>query len=157
MLYEKIPNFIIVTGLILGVLYRLLIVHERRIGVLFLYLFFPFFLFFAFFIIKAIGAGDIKLFMITGLFLGTETNLFCIGLALLAAVCWGLVRLILSHKLLSRIKTLLLYIGELYRHMKYKSRGAIPYMDGERLSPTAGIHLSLPILFGTLVSAILIS
>jgi len=146
----------IAAGLLMGFLYRILIVHDRRIGVLFFDLLFPFFLFLVFFAIRAIGAGDVKLFMITGLFLGTEKNLICIGLTFLLAAVFGTVRLIRHHKLLSRIETLLLYGMELYKYLKYKGRGPIPYMTKERLDSVAKIHLSLPILLGVVTSVFLI-
>jgi prepilin peptidase CpaA len=131
--------------------------RERRIPVLLLDLFLPLILFLAFFAIKAIGAGDIKLFMVTGIFLGSRTNLICIGLALLLSAVFGLVRLIQGHNLLSRIETLLLYGRELFRHLKYKGGGTIPYLTKERLDPISKIHLSLPILLGAVASVFLIS
>ena len=91
----------IAAGLIMGILYRIVIKGERRIPVLLLDLFLPLILFLAFFAIKAIGAGDVKLFMVTGIFLGSKCNLLCIGLALLLAASYGLVRLIQGHHLLS--------------------------------------------------------
>lgn len=156
-LYEKIPNYMIAAGLIMGILYRIVIKGERRIPVLLLDLFLPLILFLAFFAIKAIGAGDVKLFMVTGIFLGSKCNLLCIGLALLLAASYGLVRLIQGHHLLSRIETLLLYGRDLIRHLKYKGGGTIFYLTGERLDPVAKVHLSLPILLGAVASAFLIS
>ena len=149
---EKIPNYLIVIGLFAGVVYRLIFCRDAAVGKIFFDLFFPFFLFFIFFVIKAFGAGDIKLLMICGVFLGTSDNLWCIALALAAAAMIGLVRLLIHKTLLTRFGSLFRYFKKLALHYKYRNGEIEPYLAGERLRGFGKIHFSLPILIGAVMT-----
>ena len=153
---EKIPNFIILSGLVTGIFYRFVICGETRVDKVILDILLPFFLFFVFFAVKAIGAGDIKLLMVTGLYLGSGKNLWCMFLALSIAAVIGLVRLILGHKLLSRFGSLLRYIKSMAHNNFLRSGETVPYLSGERLEKTGKIHFSLPILFGATIAGFFI-
>lgn len=91
MTQTRISNRLIVLGLILGLLFR--ITAEGRMGVLFFVvnIFIPVILFYLLFQMRALGAGDIKLFSMLGAFISTEqlwklmVLAFC--LAALMGVC----------------------------------------------------------------------
>lgn len=148
---EKIPNILIILGILAGLYYRIGFLHDGAIGKIVFDLFFPLMLFFIFFVIKAFGAGDIKLLMVCGLFLGTANNLRCICLALLTAAMIGLFRLLIQGKLLSRFGSLFLYLKFLVVKLRYGNGEIEPYLSKERTERVAKIHFSLPILTGVLL------
>lgn len=146
---EKIPNELILIGLLSGGFHFFSFGLRQNIGNYILGIFLPLILFFPFFVIKAFGAGDIKLLMMTGSFLGSKSNLRCIGLALLAAAMVGLVRLSTHTIILSRFDSLFRYIKNLLR----KSNGTVgsshpPYLTKERKEEYAKIHFSIYVLIG---------
>ena len=85
MTQTRISNRLIVFGLILGFIFRLWL--EGLIGVFFFVvnIFIPVILLFLLFQMRALGAGDIKLFSMLGAFISTEQLLklmvlaFCVG------------------------------------------------------------------------------
>ncbi|MBQ6638859.1 MAG: prepilin peptidase [Lachnospiraceae bacterium] len=153
---EKIPNFIILSGLVMGLFYRFIICGETRVSCILLDIALPFLMFFLFFAVKAIGAGDVKLLMVTGLFLGSRRNLWCIFAALSVAAIYGLCRLILSHKLLLRVGSLFRYLRYLVSAIRNRNGEIVPYLSGERMEKTGKIHFSLPILIGAAFSILFV-
>lgn len=150
--YEKIPNALILIGLAFGFIYRLVVCGDCRIGSIVLGMFLPLLLFFPFFAIKAFGAGDIKLLMMTGVYFGTEHNFRCIGLALLAAAMVGLVRLMIHKKILSRFGSLFAYFKDLIRNLSGKTGISSPYLSGKRKAEAAKVHFSLYVLVGATIT-----
>ncbi len=150
LLYDKVPNVLIAAGLITGLIYRLFFINPANIPVLAADLLIPFLLFFPFFLIRAFGAGDIKLLMVTGLYLGTVLNFRCIGFAIAAAAMIGIAKLLIHKRLLSRFGALLGYGKSLMENIRL-GRDIPPYMTPERTDEAAKIHFSLPVLIGTLL------
>jgi Flp pilus assembly protein protease CpaA len=150
LLYDKVPNALIAIGLITGFLYRLTRTDSVNILVLVADLLIPFLVFFLFFLIHAFGAGDIKLLMVTGLYLGTVSNFRCIGFAIVAAAMIGITKLIIHKRLLSRFGALLGYGKSLVESIRL-GNNIPPYITPERTDEAAKIHFSLPVLIGTLL------
>ena len=150
LLYDKVPNALIAIGLITGLLYRVTQENERSILILFADLMIPFLVFFLFFLIHAFGAGDVKLLMVTGLYLGTASNFRCIGFAIIAAAMIGIAKLMIHKRLLSRFGALLGYGKSLMESIRF-GNNIPPYITPERTDEAAKIHFSLPVLIGTLL------
>ncbi|MBO4291950.1 MAG: prepilin peptidase [Lachnospiraceae bacterium] len=150
LLYDKVPNALIAIGLITGFLYRVTQENERSILILLADLVIPFLIFFLFFLIHAFGAGDIKLLMVTGLYLGTASNFRCIGFAFVAAAMIGIAKLMIHKRLLSRFGALLGYGKSLMESIRL-GNNIPPYITPERTDEAAKIHFSLPVLIGTLL------
>lgn len=150
--YEKIPNALILIGLVFGFFYRIVVCGDLRAGSILFGIIFPLILFFPFFVIKAFGAGDIKLLMMTGVYFGTEFNLRCIVLALLVAAMVGLVRLVVHKRILSRVDSLFGYLVILARLRGGKTGKSVSYLTGERKEEVAKIHFSLYVLIGATVT-----
>lgn len=148
--FDKVPNALIGIGITAGVIFRLSSSKGTETWILVFDLIFPFVLFFLLFLIRAFGAGDIKLFMMTGLYLGTKSNLRCIGFAFLAAAMIGIVKLLIHKRLLSRFGVLLDYGKKMVESVIYKK--SLPlYRIGKHTEEAAKIHFSLPILIGTML------
>ena len=145
---EKIPNELIIIGLISGLAYRLLCGKDISVGKLMLDLFFPLILFFLFFVLRLFGAGDIKLLMVCGLFLGTNNNLRCICLALAVAAMNGLLRLFIHGKFRKRFDSLLRHVKTSLCVIKQGGREIDSYLTKEKAEKVAKVHFSLPILLG---------
>ncbi len=106
---RRIPNWWIVFGLGIGVLS--VFVEEKNS-----YLYYaagcllPFFLLFLFYCVKVIGAGDIKLFMVTGLFLGVKEVLYVMLCSFLIGGVYALICLIRRKSFKRRFTYLFHYV-----------------------------------------------
>ena len=153
---EKIPNELILIGIISGFVYRIPVCGEYSVAVLLRDLFLPLLIFFIFFILKVFGAGDIKLLMVCGLFLGTDVNLCCICLALAVAAMSGLIRLLIHGILLSRFESLLRHIQTSVQMVKRGGGEIGSYLEKSEKEKVSKVHFSFPILLGAL-GAVLIT
>ncbi len=81
----KISNRLIASGLMMGLAFRIL--EEGSVGIVhfLLNISIPVILLFLFFQLRALGAGDIKLFSVAGGFLTARQLLYLMGMAFLVA------------------------------------------------------------------------
>lgn len=149
----RIPNLFILIGLITGVFYRILWRGERNYLYILLGILIPFFVFFPLFVIKAMGAGDIKLFMMTGTFFTIGENVKCIVIAVLLGGIIAAVKVLIYKNLGERIRSMWTYLKAVYRHAVVGNTYEIPYMDSKdkETVKTAGIKFSLPILLAAII------
>ena len=152
---EKIPNELIIIGLVSGLIYRLLYGKDISVGKLMLDLIFPLILFFLFFVLRLFGAGDIKLLMVCGLYLGTNNNLRCICLALAVAAMNGLLRLFIHGKLRKRFDSLLRHVKTSLCVIKQGGREIDSYLTKEKAEKIAKVHFSMPILIGVTLTLLI--
>lgn len=92
---------------------------------------------------RMMGAGDIKLLMMSGGFLGVSGSLKCICCSFLAAGVWALAILAKQHVLQRRLSYLAGYLKNCRSGGKWS-----PYI--ERGEDAAYIHFSIPVLLGSL-------
>lgn len=142
----KIPNPLIIAGLIMGAAWQWCMggLHgtlDFLFGVLGTFLILAILHWF-----RMLGAGDIKLLMIMGGFLGLRDNLKCIYISFLIAAVIS-VAVLIQHRILKRrLKYFLQYVSRLRKTKKWE-----PYIKTEeRESEQAYLHFSLPILLGAL-------
>ncbi len=93
----RIPNTLILFGLISGMLYHLMSDTGQGFLLVLFGIFLPIIVFFPLFMIGAMGAGDIKLLAVTGSFFSIGENVKCIGAAIVIGGIIGLFKLIF-HK-----------------------------------------------------------
>lgn len=138
----KIKNQLILVGLLSGLLIQLL-----SHGILGIYLFIlgvvPGMILSILYVIGVLGAGDIKLFMVAGGFLGYHDMLYCIFIAFLTAAFYSAIILIKNQNFLSTMNHFLTYV----KHM---------VISGERVRYQAEsvniIHFSVFIFIGVVFS-----
>lgn len=91
---EKISNRLIVSGLFWGLAFRLLGEGSAALVHFLVNISIPVILLFLLFQMRAVGAGDIKLFSVVGGFLTTEQLLYVMFAAFAAGAVVGLIKLV---------------------------------------------------------------
>ena len=149
----QIPNVIIVSGLIIGIFYRVLCMGERNYFVILLGIIIPVLLFFPLFLIRAMGAGDIKLFAVTGTFFTIGENLKCIVLAIMLGGVFALIKVLFYRNLRERLKYMFAYFRNVLQFAGTGSFCGFSYVDRENdeCIKRAGIKFSLPILIAAII------
>ena len=117
----RVSNTLIQTGAVLGLSLHLLMYGGRGLADAFLGLFVPLALL-PLFMFSMIGAGDIKLFMVTGIFLGPGLCLQSMALTGILAAFWSLLRLIGERLTGERFAYLYSYLTRLLRLKSAGSR-----------------------------------
>ena len=115
----------------------------------------PFLICFPLFCLSMIGAGDIKLLMVTGLYVGRGVITVMISALIIAAVI-AVIKLIRRRMISERLSYFLGYINELKMYLsggKRISRNDISYIKPEDKAGRAGylMHLSLPIAIAAIL------
>ncbi len=149
----RIPNVLILGGLTIGVFYRVLCMGERNYFALLLGIIIPVLLFFPLFLIRAMGAGDIKLFAVTGTFFTIGENLKCIVLAIMLGGVFALIKVLFYRNLRERLKYMFAYFRNMLQFAGTGSFYGFPYADREddECVKRAGIKFSLPILIAAII------
>lgn len=149
----RIPNLLIVIGLIGGIFYRVLCLGERNYWLILAGVAIPVILFFPLFMIRAMGAGDIKLLAVTGTFFTIGENIKCIVLAILLGGVIAIFKILFKRNIRERIKYLFNYLGNVFRYAVAGSFYGLPYTDKEDGNEVknAGIRFSLPILLSAII------
>ena len=140
---RKIPNWWIVFGLSVGALFLLKEVsnpyHYYIIGCLI-----PFFLLILLYGIRVLGAGDIKLFMVIGLFLGKVEILHVIAWSFLFGGIYALIKMIRRNNFRQRFTYLFSYVKRVAVNGKAEA-----YVTGS-WEEEGTLHFSFCILLGCL-------
>ena len=149
----RIPNALILSGLIIGVFYRVLCMGERNYLAILLGIIIPVLLFFPLFLIRAMGAGDIKLFAVTGAFFTIRENLKCIVLAIMLGGVFALIKVLFYRNLRERLKYMFTYFRKVLQCAGTGSLYGFSYVDREDTESVkrAGIKFSLPILIAVII------
>ena len=143
---RRIPNAIIVAGMLLGVSWqwcaRGIPGLKEFLGVTLG----TFLLLAVLHYFRMLGAGDVKLLMITGGFLGFHDNLICIFFSFLIAAVFS-IAVLFKHRILKRrLQYLIQYIFK-----RIKTRTWEPYIKkGQEEDEQAYLHFSLFVFLGLL-------
>lgn len=146
---EKIPNRWVLTGLLLSLTGQILFCRESRWHPEFLSALIPFLLLIPFYLFRMIGAGDIKLLMVTGIFMKPGQMLLLLLFTFLPAAVYAVLHLCLSPSGSDRFP-----IFDRFHSMKRYvytfsgSGGLEPYWKGSR--PEEQVHLAV-FIFGALI------
>ena len=149
----RIPNFIIVLGLVAGILYRVFVVADNQYCLLIFGILLPVAVFFPLFLLRAMGAGDIKLMAVTGAFFGISENMRCIVLAIFIAGAIALVKLIIYGNARERFRYSLSFLKTVWLSAAGGVMIAAPYIQKEDKDAVkkAGIHFSVPLLVAAVI------
>lgn len=144
----KIPNWIVAIGAMGGVIYR---VWERGIvgfGLAIFYMLFPIILLYLLFLMRALGAGDIKLFSVIAIWTGIQKSCYVIFCSLLAGAIYGAVKLIYHKSLISSLLRFVQYAGRIL------STGDIEPYRTKHTWDKHSIHFALAIAIGFGIASI---
>lgn len=147
---DRVPNFLCLAGGLLAILETGY--HRGWEALVFSLLaaIFLFFLLFPFWIVRVVGAGDVKLMMVSGLFLGRDSLNFLIC----AGLCTALISFIFMIWRHNFFKRLFLF-GDYVRHC-FQNGKLLPYPFHKKTEKNdGGIHVTYGILAGHLVAWIL--
>lgn len=114
---------------------------------------FPILLLYPFYKIGTMGAGDMKLFSVIGLYVSFSESMTCMFLAFMISAIYGVILLVLSKEVKERFSYLISYLKDCMQigHFRYY------YVDsfGKKLSFTkeqeTKIHMTIPILLSVLI------
>lgn len=100
----RISNRLIVSGLFLGCFFQILELGVKGIGVFLLNVSIPVILLYLLFLIRALGAGDIKLFSMIGGIWGLQVLCITIAVSFLVAAAMSLCKILYHRNLISRLR-----------------------------------------------------
>lgn len=145
--YARIPNLLIVIGLVIGLTYSLAIggigamIAAIVQSVIFFLVSYPLYL------MKTIGAGDIKLYMMAGCFLDKSHYIRCLIFALCIA---GVIAIVKIIRYLECRKRWCYFCGYI---KKVIYTGTVDSYDVTmKENPKEGIRLAVPLLLGIVLS-----
>ena len=140
---EKISNRLIFFGIGIGLFFQLK--EHGAVGILyfFIYISIPVIVFYLLFLMHALGAGDIKLFSVIGVFLNMSGLCRCVFLAFLFGAGISLFRMVKEKSLRQRMKSLMDYAKRTVHTGQVTS-----YRSSRNAADT--ICFSVPILMGYL-------
>lgn len=143
-LYErKIPNPLIVAGLILGAAWQWSAKGPPGIADFLAGAGAPLLALGMLHYFRMLGAGDIKLLMVSGGFLSFWGSLKCIGLSFLIAAVFS-VAVLFKHRILMRRLNYFVQYLHSYRETKIWT----PYIN--RAEDAAYLHFSIPVVLGSI-------
>lgn len=145
---DRIPNGFIILGAIIGLAGRL----WYREGILpaVVTMLLAFLLMYPLFKIGALGAGDVKVFMMIGSFLVVREFLTVLIAAFVIGAVFSVVKLLAEHNGRERICYFLSYVSEVARTRQWKVYGE--YMaEDYQLYRKNKIHFTVPILFSVVL------
>jgi prepilin peptidase CpaA len=150
----KISNYLVLSGFILGFIIHVCENGWTRIPMFFFYIILPILLLFPLFLIKALGAGDIKLFSVIGCFYGSGFCLKSIAVAFAVAAIISVIRLIKYKQVRYRFQYFLDYIKSTYLMFRLGKLNTLPvYYDVKREGYQGVIHFSIAILASVIILA----
>ena len=146
----KIPNLLLAIGAVYGLLrvfyYQNFLSHIPSIIL-------PVVILYPLYKIGTIGAGDIKLFSVMGLYLSFMENLYCMFMAFVVGALWSLLVMKEKGNLTDRFSYLASYLKESYLNGKFEY-----YYQDEQGNVLSGIereksqiHLAIPILISVII------
>ena len=145
---DRIPNGFIFLGAVIGILGGWLC-HVNPLQSVFSMLL-AFLLMYPLFMIGALGAGDVKVLMMIGSFMGTGELLTVVVSTFVIGSVFSLIKLLMEHNGRERICYFLSYVSEVARTGHWKIYGEHMIQDYESYRRNK-IHFTVPILFGVVL------
>ena len=140
----RIPNGFVVLGIVIGVLGSLLYDSDIRQTPVSMIL--SFLLLYPLFKIGAMGAGDVKIFIMIGSFVEVRELLAIIIFSFIIGALCSLIKLLSEHNGKERLYYSLSYVSEVVRTRQWKIYGENTAQDYERYRRNK-IHFTIPVLF----------
>ena len=118
---DRIPNGFVILGIVIGILCSLWYGSGIRYTVISMFL--AFLLLYPMFKIGALGAGDVKIFMMIGSFVGVKELFMVMIMSFVIGALCSLIKLLLEHNGRERLYYFLSYISEVVRTRQWKIYG----------------------------------
>ena len=141
---DRIPNGFIVLGIVIGVLGSLwlgLDIRQTAVSMLIAFL-----LLYPLFRIGALGAGDVKMFMMIGSFVEVKELLIILAISFVIGALCSILKLLSEHNGKERMHYFLSYISETTRTRQWRIYGEYTAQDYKRYCRNK-IHFTIPVLF----------
>lgn len=145
---DRIPNKLIFTGIVFGVSGTLWFCLD--FGQTVFCVFLAFLLLYPLFKIGALGAGDVKVFMMIGSFLAVRECLTVMALSFLIGALFSLAKIIVERNGRERMIYFLSYILEVGRTGRWKIYGEQEAVGKEQYYKNK-IHFAVPVLFAAVL------
>ena len=141
---DRIPNGFVMFGIIIGMLGSL--ADGRAVHRMFASMLLVFSVLYPLFKIGAMGAGDVKVFIMIGSFMEVKELLTILVLSFIIGALCSLLKLLSEHNGRERMYYFLSYISEVVKTRQWKIYGEHMAQDYERYCRNK-IHFMVPVLF----------
>jgi prepilin peptidase CpaA len=137
----KVKNIWILIGLIVGILLQI-VVEKKSIIEICAGAIVPFLILIGVFAIGGIGAGDVKLFSVIGVFIGVKGVFYCIIVSLVLGAIFSLGKILIHRKSFNYFHNFCQYLSSFYQTKK------IQLYQKEKANT---IHFTLPIFISVVI------
>ena len=141
----RIPNLCIAVGMIAGLIMTFVSYGALETGKALVQMVIIFFAFYPFYLLRGLGAGDCKLFMMLGCYFSDTKLLYCLLISLLIAAAVSIGKMIFYKESRER----LCYLGRYLR--KVAVTGAIDNYEVDKSSKKKIVRLALPTLCSVII------
>ena len=145
---DRIPNGFVLLGIVIGVLGSLW--HGSDIRHVVVAMLLAFLLLYPLFKIGAMGAGDIKVFIMIGSFVEVKELIVIIVMSFVIGAACSLVKLLAESNGRERLYYFLLYLSDVARTRQWKIYGEHTVQDYKQYRRNK-IHFTVPILFSVVL------
>ena len=145
---DRVPNGFVMLGIIIGMSGSLW--HGSGLRQPIVSMLLAFLLLYPLFKIGALGAGDVKVFIMIGSFLEVRGFFAVLAAAFVIGALFSLIKLLAEHNGRERMYYLLSYMSEVMRTGQWKLYGEHVAQDYERYRRNK-IHFTIPVLFGAVL------
>ena len=141
---DRIPNGFVMLGIVIGVSGNLWL--DSDIGQIAVSMLLAFLLLYPLFKIGALGAGDVKVFMMIGSFVEVKELLLILVISFVIGALCSLLKLLSEHNGRERMYYFLSYVLEVVRTRQWKMYGEHTVQDYKQYCRNK-IHFTIPVLF----------
>lgn len=148
--YDRIYNGWITLGILLGLSLRIWKCGWRDMGSAVAAMLLAFCILYPIYKIGALGAGDVKLFIMVGSFLSVNRLLYVIVVSFIIGAVFSLGKMISEANFMERMKYLSSYLADVLRSGQWKLYGENLKDDFKKYKSNK-IHFALPICFSVML------
>lgn len=141
----RIPNLWIMIGMIAGLVQTVAKGDLLLLGQTVIQLMIIFAVFYPFYLLKGLGAGDVKLFLMVGCYIRGTSYFYCLLGAMVLAAVWALMKMIWQKESRER----LYYLGRYCK--KAIMTGVLEEYEVDKGNRKSVIRLSVPVLCSVLL------
>lgn len=145
----RISNLNLAVWAIAGLAYELIFLGGANITGKLVGVFLPVLLLGIFFLFRMLGAGDIKLFCVLGIWMGAEDILKCMLFSFLIGAAISLINIVINKSARERLLTLVGYLANVRADSIAKSQGFSDY--GAKKAGRARVNVCVFAFFGVML------